>query len=415
MKHSREGACRRGVITLVLIALLAASGLAACDSSEQERAPSPATASPVSVAEVQAAFDEAARAVSGRNAAGYREAIRAADQSSRDSLDEVYRRLSQIRWASFSFVVNPLPADPQRFSVEAAGRVRGVGPSDRLAGFRIYELQRRGGQLVVTADGTPEDARRQYLLAFSHPIVVRGEGVVVVAERGSRQRARALAAVGGQARAKVERTLGVDARDAVLVTIYSSAQQMRAAQGGGPSEERIKFFSNVTPRLASEPWRMRDVGVVGPMLDGTGEWMPRMLAHEFTHAYTARWFARTTHAPPLLLEGLATAVEGGHEYALLREEIRTGNHVWPLDEALATGSLWMGNSTEDVHLAYLEGSSLVRYVIDKWGLPQLEPFFVALADSDLTSEGLDDVTRDVLGVSWAKFSRGWKAYVSTRL
>lgn len=376
----------------------------------------PSTRTPVDRAatlpEARAAFARAAAALRAGDRAAYVAALPASGAGPRKAVRDLYRKLSPLPWSGFAFDISPVSGVPGRFDVIATGDLGRVGPPDRLAGERILGLRRLGDRVVVVGDETPAAVRNQYLMAFYDPIVVRGNGLLVIADRRSGKRARALADAAAIARPRLA-LIGIEPSQPTLVTLYASMEQLRDALGGGPDENRIKFFSNEAPRLDPKPWRLRDVGVLGPMLAGTGDWMPLMLAHEMTHVYTVRWFGATEHAPTLFLEGLATYVEGGRDYASLREEVATGNQLWPLLDTFATGSLWEGNSTDQVRLAYLEGSSLVQYVIQRWGVQKLRAFFVAVADSDLTEEHIDKAARATLGVGWDDFYAGWQEYVLT--
>ena len=72
-----------------------------------------------------------------------------------------------------------------------------------------------------------------------------------------------------------------------------------------------------------------------------------------------------------------------------------------------------GQPHAKVRLAYLEGASLVLYVMDGWGLAGLKRFVVAVSDSDLTRAGLDEAARKSVGASWDELRSGWTAYVRT--
>jgi len=360
--------------------------------------------------EARVALGRAAEALRAGDRAAYRAALPASGRAARNALGELFRHLSPLPWARFELLGTPEPGVPGRFDVRAVGQLGSTGPNDRIGGERILDLHMLGRRVIATGDATPPAVKRQYLMAFHDPVAVSRNGLLVLADRRAGDRAEALADAAATARKRLA-LVGVTPDASVLVSVYSSVEDLRASLGGGPDEDRIRFFSHAGPRVTSRPWRILDIGVLGPSLDGTGAWMPLMLSHEMTHAYTGQWFAKTAHAPTFLLEGLAMAVEGGRDWTPLREEVATGNQLWPLLDAVGAGNLWMGNSTDDVRLAYLEASSVVLFVIDRWGLSKLRPFVTAIADSDLSAEGLDKATTEALGVSWDEFYAGWKDYV----
>jgi hypothetical protein len=301
---------------------------------------------------------------------------------------------------------------PGRFYVGAVGRVAGADPADRIMARRVFDAGLRGGRLVLRDDVTPADVRGQGVMAFDQPVVVRRNGLVVIADKREQAAAEALAKAGGAAR-DLLKLLDIEPGEPVVVYYYSSRRQLLRSLGDDPGESRIRFFSHAPIRLRDAPTWTRDIGVLGPALEGKDSWAPRMLAHELTHAYTSRWFEHTAHAPTLLAEGLATAVEGGRSFQPLRDDLASGQSAFPLEKALTAKSLWKGNAIAKVRLAYLEGASLVLYVLDRWGLRGLRDFVTAVSDSDLSPEGLDAAARGSLGVSWQDVHSGWASFVQT--
>ena len=360
--------------------------------------------------EARVALGRAAEALRAGDRAAYRAALPTSGLAARQSLGELFRHLSPLPWTSLTLLGTPVPGVPGRYDVRAVGQLGGTGPRDRVGGERVLDLQMLGTRVVATGDATPPAVKHQYLMAFHDPVTVSRNGLLVLADRRAGDRAEALADAGASARKRLA-LIGVEPDASVLVSVYSSLEDLKAALGGGPAEARFRFFSNAGPRVTPRPWRIRDIGVLGPSLDGTGAWMPLMLSHEMTHAYTGQWFAKTAHAPTFLLEGLAAAVEGGRDWTPLREEVASGNQLWPLLDAMGAGDLWKGNSTGQVRLAYMEAGSVMLYVLDRWGLVKLRPFVTAIADSDLSAEGIDKAIHEALGVSWDDFYAGWKDYV----
>jgi hypothetical protein len=309
-------------------------------------------------------------------------------------------------------LAEPVRGRPGRFYVGAVGKVGGADPADRIMARRVFDAGLRGGRLVLRDDVTPAAVRGQQIMAFDRPVVVRRNGLVVIADEREQTAAQALASAGRPAR-DLMKLLDIAPREPVVVYYFSSRRQLLRSLGEDPGEPRIRFFSHAPVRLRDVPTWTRDIGVLGPALDGKGAWAPRMLAHELTHAYTSHWFEDTRHAPTLLAEGLATAVEGGRSFQPLRDDLAAAEPAFPLEKALRAKSLWKGHATETVRLAYLEGASLVLYVLDRWGLRGLRDFVTAVSDSDLSVEGLDAATRSSVGASWEHVRSGWASFVQS--
>jgi hypothetical protein len=404
----------RTLLIVLAAALLVAPVPVACGvlapASGEKAAPQPAPRT-VRLQDVQAALDQAAPALLARDRVAWDAALPAVGDA-RAGVTALYRRLSRLPWTQFRLVAEPMRGRPDRFYVGAVGEIGNAGPDDRIFARRVFGAGLRDGRLVLLDDVTPSAARGQKIMAFDRPVVVRRNGLVVVADKREQAGAEALADAGGPARDRLG-LLGIDPAEPVVVYYYASRRQMLRSLGEDPGEQRIRYFSHPPLRLGEGPTWERDIGVLGPALEGRESWAPRMLAHELTHSYTSRWFEDARHAPTLLAEGLATAVEGGRSFQPLRDDLASGEQAFPLEKALRAKSLWKGHQIDEVRLAYLEGASLVLYVLDRWGLRELKEFVYAVGDSDLTREGLDQAARDSLGVSWQAVRSGWEEFVQT--
>ncbi len=407
----------RGVrLWIVLVSLAAAAlvlaGLAMLlPLAFKETQAAPPQERAVTRAEAQAMLDRAAAALRAGDRAAFLAALPATGTGARAAVAALYGHLQPLPWSGFSLDAAAVPGRPGRYIVRAFGMLGRAGPADRVAAERDLDFARVGTRVVLTGDDTPEVARREYLMWTHQPVVIQRDGLVVVADRRNKKRALRLADAGDAARARLATELGLRPKAPIVVSVYSSLEDLRASLGGGPDETRIRFFSNTTPRMALKYYRFRDIGVLGPSLDTTGSWLPLMLAHEMTHAYTAEWFLTTKHAPTFLLEGLGMAVEQGRDWTPLKEEVASGNQLWPLPEVIGTKDLWKGNSTDQVRLGYLEAGSVMLYVAHRWGLDKVKPFVIAVADSDLSAKGIGEAVQSSLGVSWEDFYAGWKDYV----
>lgn len=403
----------------LLAALLTLVLSAGCGpAAKQEGRPAqpsaaPSSAASVTAADVTALFDGGIAALRRHDAAGWKKAVPARGAGAR-ATTALYRTLSAFAWPRLKAAVTATPGHGDRFDVRLAGRPDGFGPADRLLAERVLVIRRVAGRLTVTGDVTPAAMTREYLMVFRDPIALRVPGALVIAERVWRPRARTLAGAVAYARARLHDVLAVRPNRGIVIFLFSSDDDLDAYFAGKAPDKRVHYLSYHPVTLsASASWWPTDVGVVATALAGNDAWLPLMLSHEMTHGYTMRWFAKAAHQPAFLEEGLAVAVEGGRSYAPLRAELASGNKTVPLLPAFGYGDMWKGMSTARVHVAYLEAGSVVKYILGRWGAAKLRDWAVRVADTDLTDGAIMRVTRASLGVSWARFASGWRAYVKT--
>jgi hypothetical protein len=402
-----------GVVVAVAVVVLVVVGtvLPLTATDEAPAAVRPPQESAATTSEMQAAAGRATQALRAHDAAAWAAALPASGRARR-SVESLYRHLVRLPWTSVRIVSEPVDGHPGRFYIGAVGELAGTDPADRIMARRVYDAVARGGGPSLRADVTPRDIRGQQVMAFEKPLVIRRNGLVVIADKAEQAAAEELARAGGPARDRLK-LLGLTSRKPVVVYYYASRSEMLRSLGDDPGERRVRFFSHPPVHLGHASTWTRDVGVLGPALAGNESWTPQMLAHELTHAYTTSWFADAKHAPTLLAEGLATAVEGGRSFQPLRDDLAAPASSFPLEKALRAKSLWKGNATAKVRLAYLEGASLVLYVLDHWDLSSLKEFVHAVSDSDLSGKGLDAAARQSLDVSWDELRSGWESYVRT--
>jgi hypothetical protein len=406
------------VALIVALAALAAGGfIEAFRAPPQRRAivisPPVATTSPVRPAQVQRWIDAGLPALEARHQAAWKAALPTRGPGAHRALAELYSHLAPIPWTGLHALVTTISGQPGVFDVKIEGRPGGAGPPARVVAERLLVVGRSGRRLVVTGDRSPAGIRHEYLMAFRTPHVIVRDGAVVVFDESWRPLAEELAGDMPRARADVNALLGVTGNRLIVVFLYSSSAEVADYLGQSAALKREQFFARLPTTTSAKLWWPTDVGVLASALAPADPWTGHMLAHEVTHTLTWRWFYYTAHAPPLLLEGLATAVEGDRSYLPLRAEVVAGNRSMPLLSTFARPDLWTGVAMARVTLAYLEGGAMVKYILAEWGKAALKRFCVDVADSSLAGPAVKAVVRRDLHVSWGRFYAGWKAYVLT--
>jgi len=398
------------IVGLVAALLIVGVTVLALTSKQPRHSQAAATPAPVAAADVRAAFIAGLACVKAGDRAGWQERLPAGGLAAQRVLGELYDHLAPLRWTALGAGVTAIPGKSDVFDVKLTGSIAGVGPADRVLAERVLVVRRPADRLTVVGDETPAGIRHEYLMAFDKPRLIEAEGGVVVYDSTWRARAQELAADLPEARARLA-LLGLHPRRRVVIFCFSSTAQVTDYLAQQLDQGQGKFFSGEAKRLNGGAAAPADIGVVAPALAEREAWAPLMLAHELTHAFTLPWFDKTAHAPPMLEEGLAVAVEGGRSYTALRRELASGNKSMPLLDEFAVGDLFMNGGPARVRLAYLEGGAVVGYIVSHWGPASLRRFVLQVADSSLSPRDIKEAVRRLLGESWTRFYAGLVQYV----
>ena len=137
-------------------------------------------------------------------------------------------------------------------------------------------------------------------------------------------------------------------------------------------------------------------------------WLTRVLRHEFVHALLhQRMEGQVNGLPTWLNEGLAMQL-AGDRWPDLDQVIQGEITVVPLSSL--EGS-WMPLPANAAAVAYLEGNSATRYLIDRYGMQKVREIIGQLA----MGQPIDVAIKDRLFISYEEFQRRWVQNLNEKL
>jgi hypothetical protein len=210
--------------------------------------------------------------------------------------------------------------------------------------------------------------------------------------------------------------------DAILRTRRAAVDAVRAVMNVEPPERiRLVFY----PDSATKVNQTGHVGL-GMTRDSTiveiyNEHQQLDPYHELAHVLTGQ----IGDVPAMFNEGLAVYIsehlgadalqflgDSGHTvYQAACRDLRAGTS-FPLDSLSALPDIGPAETRPSV--AYPEAASVVRYLIETYGVDKFRAIYRDLADAEGSeAERTSTVLKSVLGISVARLERGWRREIET--
>ncbi|MGH7208791.1 MAG: peptidase MA family metallohydrolase [Nitrospiraceae bacterium] len=137
-------------------------------------------------------------------------------------------------------------------------------------------------------------------------------------------------------------------------------------------------------------------------------WLTRVLRHEFVHALLhERVGDRITAVPTWLNEGLAMQL-AGDPWPEIEQVVRGEVTLFSLRDLEGN---WLGLPAHAATVAYLEGNSASRYLIDRFGMEKVREIIGLLA----TGQPFAAAMQDRLFMSYDEFERRWMDHLSENM
>lgn len=257
----------------------------------------------------------------------------------------------------------------------------------------VWKLDEKGKQHRVGFTGRFVERDSAWRYAGETWLRVEAPGVVVLADPAFRDEAVHIAAILPSVRARVHELLGVTVEADQQVKVYASMAHL----------QQSIYLSYVEPLGGwNEPGEaIKMTGNEG----ASGRSLRQMLAHEYGHCATFAMGPKATEMPWWVLEGVAefcSSEQAGGPGRMRRQVAR-----WARSDELRTWEQladFRGEAMNHMAYVYGQGHSMVRFVVETYGIDGLRGWLRSLAGG----ASLDEASRAELGTAWDEIDAAWR-------